>query len=563
MKDFYFVLLILVNLSFSLSLTSEAQTANVYYSKTSGKFSVKYEPINNEALAYAKFTPSYEEIGWDYLTISSSENNKYSDYVKNYGMGYLEGYITYKRIYDHYRNMNNYKFHKNKGKMPEYIEDFYRKNTEYMQKLGTEFGDKDGYYHEVYNFYNQMKGIVDGYNSRVRLERELDFTIDLEEISLIHFQVIFSIGDLDELEYLNKNNRPDYHLMSSKEIRNYVTERMHCSALIKVANDFSDIWFGHATWTGYNKLIRMFKEYRYYPSEQFTVKAKVIQVSGYPGAINSNDDFYLTDANLYVAETTNNVFNTKLFDLLTPESFVCWLRTMIALRLANNGKEWCDIFERHNSGTYNNQFHVLDLNKIDIENKTIDEGALYISEQLPGFIGVKDVTDHLKKGYWPSYNTPYIKEVQVLSGVIDIIKERPELYDDYDYSGCARANIFRRDHSKVTDVESYKKMMRYNDFENDPLSKKNPGNVIAYRGDLEVNATCFGATDVKFSSIKDIKKNGPKKIYLTSGPTYDQHEPFDWSNTTCYISNPLRFTTYGQVDKYDFPWVEYETELWK
>ena len=547
------------------NINTQSQTANVYYSKVSKKYIVEYGPINTNSLAYAKYTPSYEKEGWDRLIVSSSNQSEtvYSDYSKHYGMGYLEGYITYKRIYDHYRNNNNYKFHKNNGVMPEYLEQFFEKNLEYMKKLGEKYGDTDPYFHEVYNYYNQLIGILDGYNTRVGEEKKKNISLEQEKITLPHFMAIISVGDIDELEYLNKTNRPNYRNMTSEKIKDYVTERMHCSSLIKIAPDLSDVWFGHSTWSGYNRLIKMFKEYRYFPGGIFPVKANTILVSGYPGVINSNDDFYITSANLYVAETTNNVFNTSLFDLLTPESFTCWLRTMIALRLANNGKEWCKIFQRFNSGTYNNQFMVLDLKLIDTEKKEILDEALYIIEQLPGFCGVEDVTNYLRKGYWPSYNTPFIKKIRELSGVLDILEERPDLYDSYDYSGCARANIFRRDQDKVQNLTTYRNLLRYNDFQNDPLSKGDPSNVIAYRGDLATSHNCFGATDLKFSSIKDIKTNGTKKVYLINGPTFDQQEVFDWTTTTCKTSNPIRFTTYGQVDRYNFSTVEYNVELWE
>ena len=238
------------------------------------------------------------------------------------------------------------------------------------------------------------------------------------------------------------------------------------------------------------------------------------------------------------------------------------MRTMVALRLADNGKEWANIFQKYNSGTYNNQFHILDLKLIDTEKKKISDGALYIIEQIPGFCGVEDVTNYLKKGYWPSYNTPFIMKVRELSGIFEILEERPDLYDSYDYTGCATANIFRRDHHNVKDINSYRKLLRYNDFENDPLSKGEADNVIAYRGDLNKSPSCFGATDLKFASINDIKKIGVKKLYLMNGPSYDQHEPFDWSNTNCRESNPIRYTNYGQVNKYDFDMVEYNVELW-
>ena len=108
---------------------------------------------------------------------------------------------------------------------------------------------------------------------------------------------------------------------------------------------------------------------------------------------------------------------------------------------------------------------------------------------------------------------------------------------------------------------SYRNLLRYNDFQNDPLSKGDASNVIAYRGDLDTSNSCFGATDLKFTSINDIKTNGTKKVYLINGPTFDQQIVFDWTNTTCKESNPIRFTTYGQVDRYNFDMVEYNVEL--
>ena len=563
MKEIKFIFIIFFIYLNIQKINTQSQTANVYYSKVSKKYTVKYEEIKKDSLAYAKYTPSYEKEGWDRLTVSSSDQPEsvYSDYTKHYGMGYLEGYITYKRIYDHYRNNNNYKFYKNNGVMPEYLEKFFKLNLEFIRKMGTKYGDNDPYFHEVYNYYNQLLGILDGYNTRVREEKKKNISIEIETITLTHFMAIISVGDIDELEYLKKENRPNYKIMTSEEIKDYVTERMHCSSLIKVAPDFSNVWFGHSTWSGYNRLIKMFKEYRYYPGKKFPVKANTILVSGYPGVINSNDDFYITSANLYVAETTNHVFNTSLFDILTPESFTCWMRTMIALRLADNGKSWCEIFKKLNSGTYNNQFMILDLKLIDTQQKEILDEALYIIEQLPGYCEIEDVTYYLRKGYWPSYNVPYLMKVRELSGILEVLEERPNLFDSYDYTGCARANIFRREQDSVKDINSYRHLLRYNDFQNDPLSKGDANNVIAYRGDLSESNTCFGATDLKFSSINDIITDGTKKVFLINGPSHDQQEVFDWTTTTCKQTNPLRFTIYGQVDKYDFDMVEYNVEL--
>ena len=144
-------------------------------------------------------------------------------------------------------------------------------------------------------------------------------------------------------------------------------------------------------------------------------------------------------------ETTNNVYNDDLFKLLTPQSIFTSIRAVIANRLSGSGPEWGAIFSRENSGTCNDQFQILDLNYVDLENRKISEGALTIVEQMPGHVEIGDMTDVLKKGYWPSYNTPYFPFIRDLSGVTEAIKKNETLRDGLDYDSCVRANIFRRD----------------------------------------------------------------------------------------------------------------------
>jgi hypothetical protein len=43
-------------------------------------------------------------------------------------------------------------------------------------------------------------------------------------------------------------------------------------------------------------------------------------------------------------------------------------RVMVSNRLARSGKEWTKLFEKFNSGTYNNQWMVLDYNKASCYN---------------------------------------------------------------------------------------------------------------------------------------------------------------------------------------------------
>ena len=531
--------------------------ASVYYIKTTGKYKVVEGRLDKMAAAYAVYNKSYETKGWDFLTVSSYDgvDDKYPDEVKNYAMGFLEGVLTYKRIYYFFFNLNNYKYNKNNGTMPDSTYEFFQKNLLFMQNNTSLYKDSDPYWHEVNNLYMQMRGLHEGYNLMAP---------DSEKIDLVHFQTVVSLGDVDEIGYWKKEERPDFSKFTTEEYLDYMAFRSHCSAIFKVADDFSDIWFGHNTWTTYNKLIRIYKEYKYVPNSKFPVKAQIITMSSYPAAVNSQDDFYITSANLYIGETTNSVHNHSLFDKLNPDTLMCWMRTMVANRLTDDGYSWTQTFKKFNSGTYNNQFHILDLKLIDTNKKTIESGALYIVEQLPGSCDVQEVTDILKKGYWPSYNTPFIEAVREKSGANEVIDKDPSTRVAYDYYTCARAKIFRREQTKVKDIESYKNLIRFNNYKNDEFSEKNPGYTIAARYDLrEKNAACYGATDAKFASINEIKTTGTKKVHIIAGPTTSNGlEPFNWKTAVCRLNDPKRFNVIGQIDVYNFDWVDYELTLW-
>ena len=84
---------------------------------------------------------------------------------------------------------------------------------------------------------------------------------------------------------------------------------------------------------------------------------------------------------------------------------------------------------------------------------------------------------------------------------------------------------------------------KYNDYENDEESMKDPSLAIACRGDLAKNEShCLGATDVKFVSVKELLE-GKNNIHIISSPTNIKQPTFSWKNATCYEQFPDFFYT--------------------
>ena len=527
---------------------------NIYYENNSYRTEESEKPDEN-ALAYAKYNKTYEKTGWYFLSISSYEKNdkKYNDSIKAYAMGYLEGILTKEEIYHYYNNINRSNFNKDNYTFPQNLLDFFEKNLEYIDEKSKKYMNSDPYWEQVHNIYQQLKGVYDGYNNNVKDEKKIDY---------IKFQIIPGYTDYsDIIKYYNiTKNKTSFESYTLNQIVDMV-EKTRCSALIKLAEDFSDIWIGHNTWDQYNNLLKIFKEYRFVSNNK-NIKSKLNAFPSYPAIICSTDDFYYLDSNLIVMETTNNVFNKTLFENINPQTLLTWVRTIIANRLASSAEEWTNIFKKENSGTYNNQFMILDLNKISLKDKKLSDKSLMIIEQLPGYTETHDVTSYLKNGYWPSYNVPFSEYIFNISEHPQIIKKFNYSYS-LDYKECARAKIFKKNQGAIHSNEDFKRILRYNDYQNDELSLNYSVLAIASRGDLNTtNSSCFGATDAKFLSVKELLEN-KNKIYIIAGPTNDQQPTFSWKNTTCNIGKEEDNYHEANLEIWNFPWIEYDIQLLK
>jgi hypothetical protein len=194
-------------------------------------------------------------------------------------------------------------------------------------------------------------------------------------------------------------------------------------------------------------MVRTFKIYDF----QFkTSNARRIAFSAKPALLYSKDDFHVLSSGMTVIETTNGIRDEALYPNVKPTTLLTWQRIPVCNRLAVDGLTWVQCFDKYFSGTYANQYQVLDY-KLFTPGKPLQPGTLWINEQVPGHTRSEDVTGIILRngGYWPSYNVPYNGYIYNISGFWAAYQK---LGDQYSYLKCPRAQIFARDYNKVTQL---------------------------------------------------------------------------------------------------------------
>ena len=72
-----------------------------------------------------------------------------------------------------------------------------------------------------------------------------------------------------------------------------------------------------------------------------------------------------------------------------PKSLLSWQRVRVANQMAKNGPEWGDYSMRYNSGTYNNQYMIIDTNLFTV-GEPLKDNTLTVVEQMPNNVAVGD-----------------------------------------------------------------------------------------------------------------------------------------------------------------------------
>jgi len=479
---------------------------------TNGKFKV-VSGRHTSAAAWGQYEIRMNEEGWNTLTVETNSN--FDDETQATAAGFIEGWICKDDIHNSYRNFLEGQMKNNT--LAGSAKDFPTDNYKWL-KEGKRSTEDAEYWHQVDLGVKQYDGILQGFNSRP------GSNITLSNSEFLNFQLNCELGDI--------NNTVRRIPMTQFDL--------HCSSLVKLTENNQNLFVGHNTWTDFFWLLRVWKHFKL----NFK-KPSQVSYSSYPGIIPSNDDFFVTSQNLVVTETTNDVYNMSLYDAVTVNTVPYFIRVTVANRMATTAPEWVSIFGKFNSGTYNNQWIIVDMKKF-VKGQDIKPDTLWIVEQIPGYLYGGDQSDHLQRErYWGSYNIPYYPFIYNISGY------NAASGNESSHEFCARAKIFAREHAKVKTIEDMKSLMRYNQWQTDPLALRDACKGIAARCDLNdpqnpstLNEySPFGAIDAKITQ---------DDLYMTahavSGPSWDSQPPFAW--TKQWQGRPH----HGHSKVYDYEW---------
>ncbi|XP_018494869.1 putative phospholipase B-like 2 [Galendromus occidentalis] len=565
---------------------SEARRLKRLHVELDGNSSLRivYDLYNPQALAWASFKDATLQEGWAYLHIETNPN--FPDELTAYAAGVLEAEATRSLISKQIQNRYS-KYCSNLQRVTcKRIGRYLQKQVNYMYRRALSGRKKSAFWNQIYLLLKQFTGLNDHFNgavlqsgNRFNASEPLTMMIINWEGDLLGIEQVLPMiwpvrdGITKKSSRINtkRGSRiPGLYVRDSRsETGNSSYLSLppgHCSALIKYVDD--NIYIGHTSWFDYDSMIRIEKKYDFAfrlrdDASPSMVPGRRLVMTSYPGCLYSLDEFYLIGSGLFVMETTLDVFDQWILRRCRVKSVPTWMRSMAANRLSASGEEWVRHFSQENSGTYNNQYMIVDFNKFETNGRTVADDVLWVVEQMPGTFVSRDLSSVLRgKGFFASFNVPYFEEIRKINRLQDF-----EAFTTfYKYETNPRKLIFDRDQDGVESVSSMMNLMRYNDYKNDNLSTcgecKPPTRVatfaIAARADLidlekhpiYIFKGLSGATDAKAIDFNGFKR---QRIALVNGPPNENVPTFSWNDTG--LPTPA-----GHPDKFDFPIVIHDFE---
>ena len=504
--------------------------------------------------AYAVYDWRINETGWYQLHVIGNEQSNVHNMMRCAGA--VEGYISWEDIFHHFNlicDMKSFPRLSAGGgddRYPAGWKEFMHQNYRYMNQSVRAY--PESYYWRTTGYImEQFNGLVEGYNMAASPDAQM---------SLMDHWVLQSQGDLGDASHaIGKTTQGPTGptAKSAMDMTSGDPESLgdHCTGLLKLTDDYSDIFVSHDAWSDYRDLHGALKEY-YLPVSEF--KAHRISMSTRAGKLSSYDDFYLADNGLMVIETTMSVFNESLYDYVNPKNIFTWFRAIHTMWTADNGKDWTETFIKHNSGTYNNQYLVVDTKKFKrFEKPTKD--LVWVIEQYAGpFHKSEDMTEQfVRDGYIPSINKPHFKELYNIAGYPEKVAASGATGNFYTYETNARYLLIEREAPRIKTFDDFKQFMRYNNWKRDPYSNGDASQMIMSRYDQRRDfdpygaAKAFGGLDTKAMRYTDVVTT--MKFDAIASPTTTNGNPI-WE-----FDGKFKMEYDGLPKTWNFSWMTFRS----
>ena len=273
-------------------------------------YKVSYE-VTHDELAHIYYEQKLNEHGMNYIHAFANAERSLLD--QHRGVGFLEGYTTYKDIYAAYVNLNKFKINAASTKLK--LQNYLNEQIDFIEQMADNY-PRDLYWQTVYAYLEQCRYTYRGFLQRLHEDSRLDLYIGFSQ-----FYYLTSVGDFRELLPALNQAKVD------KRDRN-------CNIYVRKTDN--DIVVTHSTMDYYAYLLRIFKSY-HFPTRNSNVGSETISFSGRPGDFNSKDDFYIASSGLKILETSLFNYNKDNWKELNPQSVPCWIRATVASNLARNG----------------------------------------------------------------------------------------------------------------------------------------------------------------------------------------------------------------------------------
>lgn len=293
-------------------------SGSVFHNSATNKWSFVAGKEDPAAVAWGSYVDMQTRAS-AFGELSITTNAESEDDDQMYAAGFLEGALTQARIWSHANNTLAWISSQFKGGViPPVVEDFFAKQDAWTRaQIAT---NSSAHWQGVGYIHQQLDGLVAGYAATAPPSQPLSF-----------FQIasVGAVGDYLDLITALTEDGPDWDSMNDTDFMAAVRKSGHCSALVKVTADLSELFFAHVAWFIFQSTTRIFKHYHFLLKNP-AVAGREMSFSSYPAYLSSLDDWYaIWDSGIAVLETTNNVFNKSLYKEVKPESLFAWQRVRL------------------------------------------------------------------------------------------------------------------------------------------------------------------------------------------------------------------------------------------